>query len=640
MKPQYILLSLCLVLAGCSYLDLEPEKKGTLQEVFEDRTSAEKFLYGCYGYLPASNDFNGEPQVWSAGDEVALTSQWGTDWHWAKAAHTGQISAAEPLYNYWSHHKSKKQPSRCAAYDLYGGIRQCYTFIDMVDGVPNASDGEKARWKAEAKFLIAYFHYSLLRLYGPICLVNGIIPNDAPEEVYYPTRRPYDECVSWIARKFDEAAGELKASRAYSALDMGRANYVAALAIKSRMLLYAASPLFNGNSEYYADFKNKNGEQLISQTYDKEKWKVALDATEEAIAAAKQEGYKLFQFKSEGTSLTPEEIAYQTARNMVTTLPREISDNPDMIWVDSRSPVNSQQMYAIRGLTNNSVSVPYGGVSPSFRMVETFLTKNGLPIDKDPEFDYPHRYDPVQDEYGEWTAKMHLGRETRFYADIAYDRAHDYELRGNWTLYLRMGAKHPVTKLTMGNDPNRDMQTINGYLAKKTVHPNSYFPNNSVSNGRIDWAWPLIRMTELYLNYAEAYVEYHGTLAGQALQYMNEIRDRVGVPRIEDAWKGIPGKDYREIIRQERTIELMFEGHRYFDARRWKIAHLTFAEPSKRWNCFPTGFTTTNVQPYDSYLTIMPSIETTKIFEQKHYLYPIDAENISSNRNLVQNPGW
>lgn len=147
-------------------------------------------------------------------------------------------------------------------------------------------------------------------------------------------------------------------------------------------------------------------------------------------------------------------------------------------------------------------------------------------------------------------------------------------------------------------------------------------------------------MTELYLNYAEAYVEYHGTLAGQALQYMNEIRDRVGVPRIEDAWKGIPGKDYREIIRQERTIELMFEGHRYFDARRWKIAHLTFAEPSKRWNCFPTGFTTTNVQPYDSYLTIMPSIETTKIFEQKHYLYPIDAENISSNRNLVQNPGW
>ena len=216
MKSQYILLSLCLVLAGCSYLDLEPEKKGTLQEVFEDRTSAEKFLYGCYGYLPASNDFNGEPQVWGAGDEVALTSQWGTDWHWAKAAHTGQISAAEPLYNYWSHHKSKKQPSRCAAYDLYGGIRQCYTFIDMVDGVPNASDGEKARWKAEARFLVAYFHYSLLRLYGPICLVEGIIPNDAPEEVYYPTRRPYDECVGWIARKFDEAAGELKASRAYS----------------------------------------------------------------------------------------------------------------------------------------------------------------------------------------------------------------------------------------------------------------------------------------------------------------------------------------------------------------------------------------------------------------------------------------
>lgn len=641
MKPQYLLLSLCILLCGCSYLDLEPEKKGTLQEVFEDRTSAERFLYGCYGYLPASNDFNGEPQIWGAGDEVALTSQWGTDWHWCKAAHVGQISAAEPLYNYWSHHKSKKQPARSAAYDLYGGIRQCYTFIDMIDGVPNASDREKARWKAEARFLIAYFHYSLLRLYGPICIVEGIVPNDAPMEVYYPKRRPYDECVAWIADKFDQAAAELKATREFSALDLGRANYVAAKALKSRLLLYAASPLFNGNSEFYADFRNKSGEHLISQTYDKEKWKRALDAAEEAIAAAKAEGHRLYIYKvTDGSTPTPRQLAYLTARNVMVTLQHDPSDNPDMIWVDSRSPVNFQQMYAVRGLTNNSVSVPYGGVSPSFRMVETFLTENGLPIDKDPDFNYKGRYDPVQDEHGEWTARMHLGREPRFYADIAYDRAPNYELRGNHTLHLRMGEKDPDTGLTVGNDPNRDMQTINGYLVKKGVHPSSYFPNNSISTGRINYAWPHIRMTELYLNYAEAWVEYHGTLAGAAKAYMDEIRDRAGIPRIDDAWQGIPGKDYREIVRRERTIELMFEGHRYFDARRWKTAHLTFAEPSKRWNCFPTGFTTSSPQPYDSYLTIMPSIETAKTFERRHYLYPIDAENISSNRNLVQNPGW
>ena len=88
-------------------------------------------------------------------------------------------------------------------------------------------------------------------------------------------------------------------------------------------------------------------------------------------------------------------------------------------------------------------------------------------------------------------------------------------------------------------------------------------------------------MTELYLNYVEAYYEYYGRLDGQALIYLNDIRSHAGIPDVETSWQGIAGKDYREIIRQERTIELMYEGHRFFDARRWKIAHLTFNKVQK-----------------------------------------------------------
>jgi len=73
----------------------------------------------------------------------------------------------------------------------------------------------------------------------------------------------------------------------------------------------------------------------------------------------------------------------------------------------------------------------------------------------------------------------------------------------------------------------------------------------------------------------EAYYEYYGRLDGQALIYLNDIRSHAGIPNVETSWQGIAGKDYREIIRQERTIELMYEGHRFFDARRWKIAHLS-----------------------------------------------------------------
>lgn len=621
--------------AGCSYLDVEPEKKGTLQEVFEDRTSAENFLYGCYGYLPETHLISGEPQILGAGDELVLTSLWSLTWHWGKNIHIGQFSAADPFYNYWSHHRSERQPNRCAAYDLYGGIRQCYTFLDMIDQVPNASPAEIARWKAEARFLVVYFHYSLLRLYGPICIVEGLIPNDAPEDVYYPKRLPYDDCVKWIADRFDEVAVELEATSGVTGSDaMGRATHVVAKAIKSRMLLYAASPLFNGNSEYYSEFTNNDGEHLISQTADKEKWKTALDAAEEAIDMAKEEGFGLFK---SNTGTTDAEKAYATARYMLVNLPAPTGVNTELIWAYSKAAGTEQAMYSTRGLSSNSTTVPYGGISPSLYMVEMYLTENGLPIDKDPAFDYANRYIPEQDGSGEWTVKMHLGREQRFYANIGYDRGR-YEADGkNLLLYLRQGETNPLTGLANHNTPGRDDFVPNGYLIKKLMHPATHFASNATSSGIQKYAWPLIRMTELYLNYAEAYVEYYGTLDGKAADYMNELRDRAGIPRIDDAWNGISGKDYREIIRRERNIELMFEGHRYFDARRWKIAHLTFENRGQRWNNYPT---VTGVQSYSDYLTLMPSAETVKSFERKHYLFPIDSKNIFNNHNMVQNPGW
>lgn len=637
MKKIYLLAIICFLISGCDYLDVEPEKKGTLEEAFADRNSAEKFLYSCYSFMPQSQDFNGEPQNLGASDEACLTSQWATNWHYSKIANIGSQTAGDPIYNYWSSYKSPTQAARCKAYDLYGAIRQCYTFIEKIDDVPGVSPTELSRWTAEAKFLVAYYHYCLLRLYGPIVIVEGAIPFDAPEDVYYSKRKPYDECVNWIADRLDESSINLALTE-----ELGRPTKVVAKGIKARMLLYAASPLFNGNSEYYSEFKNKTGEQLISQQYDKEKWKKALDATEEAINVAHSAGFSLFKYPASPSTATPQEKAYLNYRYMIVMLPSE--GNKDLIWAYTATDCNSQQMVAARGLSTKSTSLPYGGIAPSFQMVESFLTKNGLPIDKDPAFDYTNRYKPVQRTDGEWTAILNENREPRFYANVAYDRALNYELNGrtsvrDYTLYLRMGELNPKTGLTNANDPLKDMWTVNGYLCKKLLHPDSNFENNTVTK-RKQYAFPLLRLTELYLDYAEAYYEYHGTLSGQALTYMNDIRERAGIPDIETAWAGIAGKDYKEIIRQERTIELMFEGHRFFDARRWKTAHLTFSKVQKRWNCFPSGYTTSSPQPYTDYLKIMDSAEPTKSFERKHYLYPIDLRDINVNHNLVQNPGW
>src|SRR5699024_9433477 len=144
-------------------------------------------------------------------------------------------------------------------------------------------------WTGEALFLIAYYHQTLLDLYGPIPIIRHEVPLDAGEDEIYPTRRPYDECVDFICGMYDSANLYLPAKQGVS--ELGRASKTVSLGLKARQLLYVASPLVNGNSDFYSDFVNPDGEQLISQYYDNEKWKRALDAAAEAINFAEGHGY-------------------------------------------------------------------------------------------------------------------------------------------------------------------------------------------------------------------------------------------------------------------------------------------------------------------------------------------------------------
>lgn len=131
------------------------------------------------------------------------------------------------------------------------------------------------------------------------------------------------------------------------------------------MLLYAASPLFNGNSEYYSDFKNKDGEQLISLQYDKEKWKKALDAAEDAINEAHAAGHDLYTHLQAPVGISDAEKGYFNHRWSLVTMPS--AGNTDIIWAYTGSRMNIQQMIAPRGLSQGSTTVPYGGLAPSMQ---------------------------------------------------------------------------------------------------------------------------------------------------------------------------------------------------------------------------------------------------------------------------------
>ena len=149
-------------------------------------------------------------------------------------------------------------------------------------------------------------------------------------------------------------------------------------------------------------------------------------------------------------------------------------------------------------------------------------------------------------------------------------------------------------------------------------------------------------MAELYLSYAEADFEYNGTLSTQSLEYLNKVRERCGLPTFQDSWAlagGIPsGEKLRQVLHAERNNELMFEGHRYRDMRRWMDAEKCMLGEWKCWNVWGKTnedyYTIKQWEDFDLH-------EGKRTFEvPRHYLLPIPLAEIQINPNLVQNPGY
>jgi hypothetical protein len=195
---------------------------------------------------------------------------------------------------------------------------------------------------------------------------------------------------------------------------------------------------------------------------------------------------------------------------------------------------------------------------------------------------------------------------------------------------MRKGESH-------GRNANTGDYLTTGYGLKKIVHPDS---EGDAYSKIISYPWPLIRLSELYLNYAEALNELSGP-SQEIYNVLNTIRERAGVLPIEDAWSNVgiaatPGKHtdqsgLREIIHQERLIELAFEGHRYNDIRRWKLAEEYFSTPVRGWSVDEE----TEINYYN---VIDVGLRT--FSSPRDYFHPISFNELSINPNLVQNPGW
>ena len=616
------------------YLDIVPDGTQELSLLFNRKETAFNALANCYSYLPQNDGTYSSYALMS--DELTVPVPKEPD---AVRVMKGQQNVSNPLMSYWSGYNvtGRGQGS------LWEGIRSCNILIENIDQVVDMDQSEKNQWKAEVSFLKAYYHFLLLSNYGPIPIIDVNLPIDASDEDVRVERKTVDECFTYITTTIDAAISNLP-ERIIGNNDLGRIDKVIARAMKSRVLLYSASPLFNGNSDFYANFVNKEGTPFFNQTFDATKWQLAADAAKEALDDAIAQGASMYYYTDTPPTFDANNFQFKIIRDQYNNR-FAITDpwNQELIWGNS-SPVTNGQYWQIQSPalmkdpTSSAVEAAWQWLAPSLRVVETYYTKNGLPIDEDKTFDYDNRYDVTtiafnQRFYAQFanrTAKLNLDREPRFYASIGFDRGLNRTWGSIWNLKMRSGEAH-------GRIANTGDFLVTGYALKKLVHQDT---EGDAYNKAITYPWPMIRLSELYLNYAEALNEAVGPTT-EVFDALNMIRDRAGIPSVQDAWsnpntavtlnKHLSKEGLREIIQQERSIELAFEAHRYHDVRRWKQAGQYFSTPIRGWSV--------DEDSEANYYQIM-DVSLRSFNSPRDYLQPLSFTELSRNPNLVQNPGW
>jgi len=609
-----------------------PDNVSTIDHAFSSEIEAEKYLFTCYSYLPnhAWPEENigllGGDEIWLALPTHIPAAQW---YNIAQNI----VSADETPTNCWD--------GRAGGRPLFIAIRNCNIFLENVEDLSKVEDltlDKRQRWIAEVKFLKAYYHFYLLRIYGPIPIVDKNLPVDvSPEEVKV-KRAPMDECVNYIVNLLDECNKDLPLVINRPRDEMGRITQPINRAIKARLLLMAASPLFNGNPDF-VNFKDKDGAQLFNPTYDETKWQKAVDAAKEAIETSESAGHKLFYFENSPFTLSETSLTQMSIRHSVCE-----RINTESIWGLTGGLADGIQKICMPRLdAAMNENDTHGSLSPTLKIVKQYYTKNGVPIEEDKTLDFSNanelRAATHEERYnikeGYKTARINFDRENRFYAHIGFDG-------GRWLMLYHPSRSDEdnyvleCKKGQVGAGSIDGKYSITGYFTKKLVNWDSGFGYGSA--GIYHYAWPEIRLAEVYLMYAEALNEVQGPVE-DVHKYLNLIRKRAGLKPIAESWENYsknPSKPstkdgMREIIHRERLIELSLEGSRYWDLKRWKKAVDELSMPILGWD-----ISQSDAESYYQEKTLFNQ----KFIAPKDYFLPIRNYELTVNSNLVQNPGW
>jgi len=290
---KYFILFIVIVFSSCEkdFLNVVPDNIATIDLAFNNRATAERFLSTCYTYIPEHAHIEQNFSL-LAGDEIWYYAENDfymnneTSFRLAK----GMQNVTSPYLNYW-------EGGRGARFSLYVALRDCNIFLENLVAVPGLEEEERQRWLAEVKVLKAFYHFWLLRMYGPIPTIKTNIYVGASAEEAQVPRESVDDVIEYIVQLLDEVieSDALPGIINYIYTEQGRITLPIAKALKAKVLVLAASPIFNGNTDF-SELLDANGNHLVSQTYDPNKWMLARDALLDAITTAESNGHMLYEF--------------------------------------------------------------------------------------------------------------------------------------------------------------------------------------------------------------------------------------------------------------------------------------------------------------------------------------------------------
>jgi len=549
------------VVSSCNkYLDPGYDEYLAKDEVFTSYNYSLNYARTIYSYLPT--DAYGETYM----TDETKPSDDGSYYHIMNNGSWDSRSYVEGWT--WGHY--------------YAGIRRIHIFLDNVNTAifvdpntlkltPEVNDTLRIQFSGEAKFLRAFYYFELLKRFGDPSINLGV--PIVPEKILTINdpldfaRNTYQECVDYIVKDCDEAAKVLYNRQ--TGPDYGRASKAAALALKSRLLLYAASPLANPSG-------------------DIEKWKLAAAA---AKAVLELPSYKLIK---------KEDVQ---GNNMLVIFTKP--DNDEVLF---SSPVIQSNDFE-----KNNLPPSFGGrgqINPTQNLVDAFETTIGYPI--------------TNEKSGYLPGKPYYRRDLR----LQYFIVANGSTIGKTTVNSYVGGKDGLSSLIGA--------TKTGYYIRKFMDPNA-----DIINGRTvaTHFWVHFRYAEMLLNYAEAMAEAYGidTKPGDyqlsAYDAFKLIRDRAGFTLNQQTIayiKALPIDQFIERIRNERRVELCFEGHRFWDVRRWK-------QGEKYFNTSVQGMKITNSTPNLTYEVF--KVED-RVFDSKMYAMPIPYSEMQKSKLLIQNTGW